>query len=60
MFTKTTHGFVTQYYDDRGECYRQEFIAGDIVEYEQGEEPIDPPDNEKYMPFEMVQPHDFK
>ena len=52
-FKKITVGFVIQEFDDDGNCFSQEFIAGDQVEYEdmQGE-PFEP-DQEVYHPFDM-------
>lgn len=58
-FKKFTIGFVTQNFDENGNCISQEFIAGES-EYEiQEGEPTDPPENEKYFPFEMKQPGEF-
>ena len=60
-YFKFTNGFVTQKFvrteDGTGwRCAEQEFTAGDS-EYETLDgEPIDPPDDEAYEPFEMVQP----
>ena len=56
-YRKITHGFVTQNFDDEGNCLDQEFTFGDMVEYEDNEgNVIDSPDNEQYQPFHMVQP----
>ncbi len=57
MYKKVTIGFVVQTFDDNGEPTEQEFIAGDEVTYENGEgEIINTPENEIYLPFDMVQP----
>lgn len=58
LINKITVGFVIQQYDDHtGRCIRQEFIAGDQVDYETiAGIPISPLDNENYQPFDMVQP----
>lgn len=61
---KITIGFVIQTWDTtENKWISQEFIAGDEVDYEneQGEtiKPSDVfPDNEPYLPYEMVQPVD--
>jgi len=57
-FTKITVGFVAQTFekDDKGRfvCTRQEFIASDQCDYEDGEgNPIDPPEHE-YQPYNMT------
>lgn len=66
MHKKITYGFVVQTYDD-DKCVSQEFIAGDQVDYENmAGEPLDPDEdeidttNEKYQPFDMVQPKSEK
>ena len=60
MITKTTTGFVTQTYDDKGKCTGQEFVAGDQVDWEdENGEPVDECDYDvtfEYQPFDMVQP----
>jgi len=56
IYKKVTTGFVIQYYKD-DICTRQEFCAGDIVNYGDVDGLfIDPPENEVYQPFDMVQP----
>ena len=57
-FNKITVGFVVQTFKkdaaDRFVCTRQEFIAGDQVDYEDAEgKPIDPPEH-SYQPFNMT------
>lgn len=53
---KITTGLVIQNYDEE-KCVGQEFITGDQVSYENLDgEPIFPPKNEVYQPFDMVQP----
>ena len=56
-WNKVTVGFVMQTYEDEI-CVAQEFIAEDQVDYEDYEygDPIDPPCNEQYFPFDMIQP----
>jgi len=57
MFKKITVGFVTQIFDDSGNCVIQSFTCGDECDYEDQEgNPIDPPNNETYHPYDMVQP----
>lgn len=58
MYKKITVGFVVQTYNDEGNCISQEFIAGDDVTYENSQgEPIDSSEvDDKYQPFDMVQP----
>ena len=54
---KITVGFVIQTYDDAGKCTAAEFVAGDQVDWEDGDgEAIDPPAHE-YFPFSMLQPN---
>lgn len=57
MIKKVTVGFVVQEFDDSGKFLRQEFVAGDQVDYENemGEPLEDYP--ECYFPFEMKQCH---
>lgn len=56
-FHKITVGFVDQEYNEQGQPIAQEFVAGDTVEYENRfGEPINPPADETYQPFNMVQP----
>jgi hypothetical protein len=58
---KITIGFVIQSYNTRGECFKQEFIAGDEVSWEDEDgNPIDPLPNARYQPFDMVQPEEAK
>lgn len=61
LFNKITHGHVIQTFNDAGECIKQEFIAGDPVEYETSEgDPINlmdmPKAGNEYFPFDMKQP----
>lgn len=57
MKTKTTVGFVTQFYDDDGKCTSQEFVAGDQVDWEnESGEPCRCVPKHEYQPFDMVQP----
>lgn len=57
MYYKITFGWVQQEFDDEGNCISQTFYAGDTVEYEdENGNPIEAPENEKYHPFDMVQP----
>ena len=56
---KYTLGFVVQEYEKQGDllvCVRQEFVAGDQVEWEYWDLPVPPPENAAYMPFDMQQP----
>ncbi len=60
-FVKTTAGFVTQTFNDAGECIGQEFFAGDTVDYETIDgDPINmvdmPKGGTEYFTFDMVQP----
>jgi hypothetical protein len=57
IYRKITTGFVIQEFSDDGKPISQEFIAGDEVDYENEDgEAIDMPENDTYLPFEMVQP----
>lgn len=61
LYNKVTIGFVVQTFDDWGNCLKQEFIAGDDVQYEleDGTEINSenmPFGGNEYFPFEMVQP----
>ena len=56
---KITVGFVIQTYSDDGhglDCIAQEFVAGDQVDWEDGEGEFIPTPVHNYHPFEMVQP----
>ena len=57
---KITIGWVTQEYNSKtGLCTKQEFTAGDQVDYEDKYgEVVDSLRNEKYQPFDMLQPKD--
>lgn len=60
-FVKFTAGFVRQVFNDAGECIKQEFTAGDPVEYETiNGDPIHlmdmPLGGQEYHPFDMVDP----
>jgi len=57
-FNKITVGFVIQTFEKNTAgkfiCTKQEFIAGDQVDYEDTEgSPLDPPEH-KYQPFNMT------
>ena len=54
--TKIIDGFVRQTFGIDGKCTHQEFIAGDVDWENEDGEPINPPSNETYQPFEMLQP----
>jgi hypothetical protein len=66
LFKKITHGYVTQIFNDTGQCIAQKFDAGDDVEYEIIEEiddnglPINveqmPYHGDEYHPYDMKQP----
>jgi len=54
--SKVTVGFVVQKFDtEKGEFIEQEFIAGDIVSWENEEGEITD-DEDRYLPFDMKQP----
>ena len=61
---KITIGYVIQVFDtDKGEFIQQEFVAGDVehdpfvVEWENDMgEPVDCPENERDLNFDMIQP----
>ena len=60
---KITAGFVIQEFNDKGDCVRQEFVAGDDVSFEDNNgNPIDWEEDhyeileKAYHPFDMVQP----
>lgn len=60
-FQKITTGTVIQKFNDLGDCFEQQFIAGDNVEYETAEgDNINvghmPLAGREYFPFDMVQP----
>lgn len=59
MIRKITYGWVSQNWNEStGQWESQEFVAGDQVEYEnEMGDSVDPPDNETYLPFDMVQPN---
>ena len=63
IISKITAGFVIQNYDtETGKFMSQEFVAGDEVDYEDENGPIDGDDDQyngimdAYLPFDMVQP----
>ena len=63
MIRKITDGFVVQYYTDDGSPYSQEFISGDISEWEKDDgefgDCIESPETRnkfRPIPFSMVQP----
>lgn len=61
LFNKITHGFVTQVFNDAGECISQNFTAGDDVDYETEDgDPINemdmPKGGNEYQSFDMIQP----
>ena len=55
---KVTSGYVIQTLDvKKNEFVEQQFIVGDDVQWEDGfGNPIDCPENDPYLPFEMIQP----
>lgn len=59
IFTKITHGYVAQRFDQNGKFLDQKFVAGDPVEYESEHGIIDATDmplkGAEYHRFEMVQ-----
>lgn len=68
-FSKTTSGFVTQFFERHGEegpfhCVSQEFVCGDQCDREggefdealEGDEAGDAEKNEIYQTYDMVQP----
>ena len=60
-FRKLTEGYVSQIFNDAGECISQRFFAGDIVEYQTDDgNSIDienmPLAGREYNSFDMVQP----
>ena len=58
LFNKITLGHVIQTFNDVGEFISQEFVAGDVVEYEVDGDPINmmdmPLGGREYHPFDMV------
>lgn len=60
LINKVTSGFVIQTFDTKkGKFVKQEFIAGDEVEYEDvktGEPSDDDGVCNTYLPFDMIQP----
>ena len=59
---KITQGFVVQTFDEEtGKCTDQEFVAGDLCEWENGEgDIIDEPKNATYFPYHMAQPNQLE
>ncbi len=62
-FTKIVTGWVKQYYEQNEDgvfmCTSQEFMAGDMIEYEDDfQEPVEPPSHKEqgYLSYDMVQP----
>lgn len=55
ILKKITTGFVIQDFDSKGKIIRQEFIAGDQVDFED-EKGNEVDYRDVYFPFEMVQP----
>ena len=58
-YFKHSEGYVTQLFErnDEGEfeCVNQNFTSGNSVEYtNESGQPIDPPDDEGYRPFDMM------
>lgn len=53
---KITTGYVTQIYDDNGNCIAQEFTAIDQVDWEDEKGEFLPTPVHNYQPFNMVQP----
>lgn len=60
IYHKITHGYVTQTFNDEGECIGQSFTAGDETDYEQDGSPINREDmpscGNEYFPFTMENP----
>lgn len=64
IITKTTHGYVEQFYDTDAQAWlKQEFKSGGIVEYSVDGDDINQVDFEDrvcglvpYLAFDMVQP----
>lgn len=55
MKNKITYGFVVQSFNDEGQCMRQDFVAGDEVNWEDDVgNPID--EEDFYESYDMVQP----
>ena len=58
MIKKITAGVVITTYNEDGTPLSQEFVAGDEVIYENDDgEQCEPPLDEIYLPFDMVQPN---
>ena len=55
MAKKVTIGFVVQTFNSKGKCIKQEFIAGEQVDWEDSLGRNIKPKN-WYYPFEMKQP----
>jgi len=59
-YDKITQGYVIQRFNDQGDCVNQEFVAGDVCEYEFDGSPINSEDmpvaGREYYPFNMQQP----
>lgn len=63
IINKITYGYVVQAFDtEKNQFVSQAFYAGDQVEYEtEIGDPIDSEElEEKYLPFDMVQPDNSK
>jgi hypothetical protein len=56
MTKKITYGFVTQTFDSKGNLLKQDFQAGDQVEYEDAWGDAKEPKIDLYYPYDMVQP----
>ena len=58
MLSKITVGFVVQVWNEEtNKWVSQNFVAGDEVNWEnEAGEPVDVPECDPYLPFDMVQP----
>jgi hypothetical protein len=60
VFHKYTQGHVKQSFDETGKCLGQDFVAGDIVEWEDENGArivvLPPVVLNSYQPFDMLQP----
>ena len=54
---KVTPGFVTQQFDEAGNCIRQDFVESEETQWENGfGDPIDTPEDEPSFVIELVPP----
>ncbi len=57
IINKITTGFVIQQFDtEKNQFVSQNFTAGEVEYENQNGEPVDAPNNEPYLSFDMVQP----